>query len=149
MFVWSAYHDIYQSPCNSAEPKCQKSFFKSDTVNFKWNATGSHLLAVARTSSSPPLPSSAVRHSIGLTLVAMKYMYIDARQGTSYYGQSSLHLLASDGSISSNVGSGAVEDVAWSPSGKDFCSIQGTQPAKATLYLAEGCKPVHHHKRLI
>jgi translation initiation factor 2A len=97
---------IYCLP--SAEPKCQKSFFKSDTVHFKWNAACSHLLTTAQ-----------------------------SQQGSSYYGESSLHLMACDGSISCSVGTGGVSDAAWSPQGRDFIAIQGEQPAKAILYVVD------------
>jgi translation initiation factor 2A len=100
-----------------------KAFFKAEEVGLKWSPTGLHLLIETRTATD--------------------------KTGKSYYGESGLHLLAADGSFQGTVpfGSnpGPIQDVAWSPQGKEFLVIQGFQPAKSTLFVASNCTPIREY----
>ena len=60
--------------------------------------------------------------------------------GSSYYGQSFLYLLQSDGRMSCKVEmpkDGHMHDVAWSPTARHFCVVGGKMPAAVTLYSAK------------
>jgi translation initiation factor 2A len=61
--------------------------------------------------------------------------------GKSYYGESKLYLMHSNGSLDINVPldkAGTLHDVAWSPSAFEFVAIYGTSPPKITLFDMKG-----------
>lgn len=92
-------------------PISQKTFFKGDKVQMKWNAQGSSLLVLAQTD-------------------------VD-KSNKSYYGETTLYLLSTTGAFDARVSldkEGPIHDVAWSPNSKEFCVVYGYMPAKTTLF---------------
>jgi len=66
------------------------------------------------------------------------------RTGKSYYGETGLHLLQSDGKFEANVvlkKEGTVHDASWHPNGKEFVVVYGTMPAQTTLFDSK-CQPI-------
>lgn len=104
-------------------PTATKSFFKAEEVTLKWSPTGHALLIETRTSTD--------------------------KTGKSYYGESGLHLMHADSSYQGTVpfgtNPGPIQDVEWSPTGKEFMVIQGFQPAKSTLFVASTCTPIREY----
>ncbi|RYP57928.1 hypothetical protein DL769_009198 [Monosporascus sp. CRB-8-3] len=89
----------------------QKTFFKGDKVQLKWNSLGTSLLVLAQTD-------------------------VD-KSNKSYYGETTLYLLSSNGSVDARVTldkEGPIHDVSWSPNGKEFGVIYGYMPAKTTIF---------------
>ncbi|XP_010901582.2 eukaryotic translation initiation factor 2A isoform X2 [Esox lucius] len=110
---------LYQYP-NFAGPTsalANKSFFKADRVNLLWNKKATAVLVTASTE-------------------------VD-KTGASYYGEQTLHYLATNGetSLVQLQKNGPIYDVAWSPSSTEFCVVYGFMPAKATVYNLK-CDPV-------
>ncbi|KAG2520853.1 hypothetical protein JM16_006561 [Phytophthora kernoviae] len=102
---------IYQFPNGLDTPSATKSFYKAQDVSLKWSPTGSALIIETRTD-------------------------IDT-SGKSYYGETGLFFLQSDGEYDCIVPltkEGTVHDVAWDPTGRGFVVIAGAMPAHATLY---------------
>ena len=96
---------------NLTEPVATKKMFRASDAEFLWSPTGSAVLI--RTSTD-----------------------VDA-SGGSYYGESKLTFISSDGKNEGIVAlskDGPVHDIAWSPSGKEFVVVYGFMPAKATLF---------------
>ncbi|RYP04537.1 hypothetical protein DL764_004399 [Monosporascus ibericus] len=92
-------------------PISQKTFFKGDKVQLKWNSLGTSLLVLAQTD-------------------------VD-KSNKSYYGETTLYLLSSNGSVDARVTldkEGPIHDVSWSPNGKEFGVIYGYMPAKTTIF---------------
>ncbi|UPK89870.1 hypothetical protein LCI18_000805 [Fusarium solani-melongenae] len=92
-------------------PISQKTFFKGDKVQLKWNKHGSSLLVLAQTD-------------------------VD-RSGKSYYGETTLYLLSTTGAFDARVSldkDGPIHDVSWSPNSKEFGVVYGYMPAKATIF---------------
>lgn len=92
-------------------PISQKTFFKGDKVQLKWNKQGSSLLVLAQTE-------------------------VD-RSGKSYYGETTLYLLSTTGAFDARVSldkEGPIHDVSWSPNSKEFGVVYGYMPAKATIF---------------
>ncbi|KAK8922440.1 Eukaryotic translation initiation factor 2A [Metarhizium anisopliae] len=92
-------------------PISQKTFFKGDKVQFKWNKRGSSLLVLAQTD-------------------------VD-RSGKSYYGETTLYLLSTNGAFDARVTldkEGPIHDVSWSPNSREFGVVYGYMPAKATIF---------------
>ena len=112
-----------ESSAPPPQPTASKSFFKAEEVTLKWSPTGAACLIETRTSTD--------------------------KTGKSYYGESGLHLLYADGSYQGTVpfgtNPGPIQDVAWSPTGKEFMVIQGFQPAKSTLFVASNCTPIREY----
>ncbi|KAB5533626.1 eukaryotic translation initiation factor eIF2A-domain-containing protein [Coniochaeta sp. 2T2.1] len=93
----------------------QKTFFKGDKVQLKWNAQGTHLIVLAQTE-------------------------VD-KSNKSYYGETTMYLLSSNGSIDARISldkEGPIHDVAWNPTGKTFGVIYGFVPAKTTIFNQRG-----------
>ncbi|KAI9916732.1 hypothetical protein PsorP6_016965 [Peronosclerospora sorghi] len=102
---------IYEFPKSLDMPIATKSFFKAQDVTLKWSPTGEALIIETRTD-------------------------IDT-SGKSYYGETGLFFLQSDGEYDCIVPltkEGTVHDVAWDPTGRGFIVIAGAMPANATLY---------------
>lgn len=94
-----------------ANPISQKTFFKGDKVQLKWNKQGSSILVLAQTD-------------------------VD-RSGKSYYGETTLYLLSTTGQFDARVTldkEGPIHDVSWSPNSKEFGVVYGYMPAKATIF---------------
>ena len=89
----------------------QKTFFKGDKVQLKWNAQGSSLIVLAQTD-------------------------VD-KSNKSYYGETTLYLLSAGGGFDARISldkEGPIHDVAWSPNSKEFGVIYGYMPAKTTIF---------------
>ena len=96
-----------------AQPVSQKTFFKADGVQLKWNSLGTSLLCMTSTD-------------------------VD-KTNKSYYGENNLFLLGVAGSFDCRVTldkEGPIHDVTWSPDSKEFAVIYGFMPAKTTMYDA-------------
>lgn len=92
-------------------PISQKTFFKGDKVQMKWNKQGSSILVLAQTD-------------------------VD-RSGKSYYGETTLYLLSTSGAFDARITldkEGPIHDVSWSPNSKEFGVVYGYMPAKATIF---------------
>ncbi|GAW24362.1 hypothetical protein ANO14919_139460 [Xylariales sp. No.14919] len=92
-------------------PISQKTFFKGDKVQLKWNSLGTSLIVLAQTD-------------------------VD-KSNKSYYGETTLYLLSANGSLDARITldkEGPIHDVSWSPNGKEFGVIYGYMPAKTTIF---------------
>ncbi|KAK3689814.1 eukaryotic translation initiation factor eIF2A-domain-containing protein [Podospora appendiculata] len=92
-------------------PISQKTFFKGDKVQLKWNGQGTSLIVLAQTE-------------------------VD-KSNKSYYGETNMYLLSANGSFDARVTldkEGPIHDVAWSPNSKEFGVIYGFMPAKTTIF---------------
>ncbi|KAH7681265.1 translation initiation factor 2A protein [Dioscorea alata] len=107
--------------CNKdsqSSPVARRSFFRCSTVQLHWNYGSNGLLIVAQSD-------------------------VD-KTNKSYYGESKLNYLTTDGSYEGLVDlrkEGPVHDVQWSSSGLEFAVVYGFMPAKATIYDRR-CKPI-------
>lgn len=96
-------------------PVSQKTFFKGDKVQLKWNEQGTTVIVLAQTD-------------------------VD-RSGKSYYGETTLYLLSAGGGFDSRVDldkEGPIHDVTWSPNSKEFGVVYGYMPAKTTIFNFRG-----------
>ncbi|KAK6582549.1 hypothetical protein PZA11_004957 [Diplocarpon coronariae] len=92
-------------------PISQKTFFKGDKVQLKWNQLGTTLIVLAQTE-------------------------VD-KTGKSYYGETTLYVLSANGGFDSRITldkEGPIHDVSWSPNSKEFGVIYGYMPAKTTIF---------------
>ncbi|KAI8297248.1 Eukaryotic translation initiation factor 2A [Colletotrichum sp. SAR11_240] len=92
-------------------PISQKTFFKGDKVQLKWNQLGTGILVLAQTD-------------------------VD-KSNKSYYGETTLYLLSVNGSFDARVSldkEGPIHDVSWSPNSKEFGVVYGYMPAKTTIF---------------
>lgn len=92
-------------------PVSQKTFFKGDKVQLKWNQLGTTLIVLAQTE-------------------------VD-KTGKSYYGETTLYVLSANGGFDSRITldkEGPIHDVSWSPNSKEFGVIYGYMPAKTTIF---------------
>ncbi|MCD7469783.1 hypothetical protein HAX54_009028 [Datura stramonium] len=96
----------------------RRSFFRCSTVQLSWNSGSTGLLVVVQSD-------------------------VD-KTNTSYYGESNLSYLTTDGTHEGFVRlskEGPVHDVQWSYSGKEFAVVYGFMPAKATVFDKK-CNPL-------
>ncbi|KAK1314901.1 hypothetical protein QJS10_CPA06g01442 [Acorus calamus] len=101
-----------------AQPVARRSFFRCSTVQLHWNCGSSGLLVVAHSD-------------------------VD-KTNQSYYGESKLNYLTTDGSHEGLVPlskEGPVHDVQWSSSGSEFAAVYGFMPARATVFDKK-CNPL-------
>ncbi|XP_068646530.1 uncharacterized protein [Aristolochia californica] len=101
-----------------AQPLARRSFFRCSSVQLHWNSGASGLLAVAQSD-------------------------VD-KTNQSYYGESKLNYLTTDGTHEGLVPlrkDGPVHDVQWSSSGSEFAVVYGFMPAKATVFDKK-CNPL-------
>ncbi|KAK2741369.1 hypothetical protein FQN57_005653 [Myotisia sp. PD_48] len=101
---------IYRVP-DFKSPVSQKTFYKGDKVQMKWNNTGTTLLVLAQTE-------------------------VD-KTGKSYYGETTLYLLSVNGTFDSRIDldkEGPIHDVTWSPTSNEFGVVYGYMPAKTTIF---------------
>ncbi|KAA8566456.1 hypothetical protein EYC84_009019 [Monilinia fructicola] len=92
-------------------PVSQKTFFKGDKVQLKWNQLGTTLIVLAQTD-------------------------VD-KSNKSYYGETTLYVLSANGGFDSRITldkEGPIHDVSWSPNSKEFGVIYGYMPAKTTIF---------------
>jgi translation initiation factor 2A len=93
---------VYHLTTLSAPPSVQKSFFKADRIQFKWNSAGTQVLF-------------------------MTHCDVD-KSNKSYYGEQSLYLLSASGQFDCRVTldkEGPIHDFAWNPNGKEFGVVYG------------------------
>ncbi|PSN62663.1 eukaryotic translation initiation factor-like protein subunit eIF2A [Corynespora cassiicola Philippines] len=110
---------VFQVPQFNA-PISQKTFFKGDKVQLKWNALGTSLIVLAQTE-------------------------VD-KTNKSYYGETNMYILSANGSFDSRIQldkEGPIHDVSWSPNSKEFGVVYGYMPAKTTIFNARAV-PQHN-----
>ncbi|EJF56310.1 translation initiation factor eIF-2A [Dichomitus squalens] len=103
---------IYSLTALNGLPTCQKTFFKAQRSQIKWNTLGTQVLVLTAT---------------------------DVDQANkSYYGETGgLYLLSAAGNFDCRVTldkDGPVHDLAWSPNSKEFVVSYGFMPAKTMLF---------------
>ncbi|OTA37316.1 hypothetical protein BTJ68_03047 [Hortaea werneckii EXF-2000] len=94
-------------------PVSQKTFFKGDKVQLKWNNQGTSLIVLAQTD-------------------------VD-KSNKSYYGETTMYILSANGGFDSRIQldkEGPIHDVSWSPNSKEFGVVYGYMPAKTTIFNA-------------
>ncbi|KAI9699874.1 MAG: hypothetical protein M1820_007049 [Bogoriella megaspora] len=92
----------------------QKTFFKGDKVQFKWNDVGTSIIVLAQTE-------------------------VD-KSNKSYYGETNMYILSAGGGFDARIDldkEGPIHDVAWSPNSKEFGVVYGYMPAKTTIFNAK------------
>merc|ERR1719150_2671992 len=111
---------VYKYP-DLEKPTATKQFFKAQDAIIKWNHNGNYLIAQTSTDIS----------------------------NNTYYGETGLHFMASDGSCNRTVSFGSnkgpVQAAEWSPMKDEFIVIQGFQPAKIQLYNGKTCVPARSY----
>ncbi|KAL6976148.1 hypothetical protein U1Q18_024939, partial [Sarracenia purpurea var. burkii] len=103
---------------SQGQPVARRSFFRCSTVQLNWNAGSTGLLVVVQSD-------------------------VD-KTNQSYYGESKLNYLTTDGTHEGVVPlrkEGPVHDVQWSCSGTEFAVVYGFMPAKATVFDKK-CNPL-------
>ncbi|XVF37583.1 hypothetical protein REPUB_Repub20aG0021900 [Reevesia pubescens] len=101
-----------------SQPLARRSFFRCSTVQLNWNHGSTGLLVVVQSD-------------------------VD-KTNQSYYGESKLNYLTTDGTHEGLVPlrkEGPIHDVQWSFSGKEFAVVYGFMPASATVFDKK-CKPL-------
>ncbi|OMO63860.1 Ribosomal protein S4e [Corchorus capsularis] len=101
-----------------SQPLARRSFFRCSTVQLHWNRGSTGLLVVVQSD-------------------------VD-KTNQSYYGESKLNYLTTDGAHEGLVPlrkEGPIHDVQWSYSGKEFAVVYGFMPASATIFDKK-CKPL-------
>ncbi|KAK4789969.1 hypothetical protein SAY86_017273 [Trapa natans] len=99
-------------------PVARRSFFRCSSVQLSWNSGSTGLLVVVQSD-------------------------VD-KTNQSYYGESKLNYLTTDGTHEGLVHlrkEGPVHDVQWSYSGSEFAVVYGFMPAKATVFDKK-CNPL-------
>ncbi|PWN51564.1 translation initiation factor eIF-2A [Violaceomyces palustris] len=102
---------LLSSTDGSPAPVSQKTFFKADKIQMKWNKAGSGLLFMTSTDHD--------------------------KTGKSYYGETNLYMMSSRGDFDCRVGldkEGPIHDFEWNPNSKEFIVVYGYMPAKAVLF---------------
>src|SRR5882762_1254677 len=95
---------IYGLSTLGSPPTCQKSFFKADRSQIKWNTLGTQVLLLTQTE-------------------------ID-NSNKSYYGETGMYLLSAAGNFDCRVTldkDGPIHDFAWSPNSKEFGVVYGCE----------------------
>ncbi|XP_049377586.1 uncharacterized protein LOC125842352 [Solanum stenotomum] len=101
-----------------SQPVARRSFFRCSTVQLSWNSGSTGLLVVVQSD-------------------------VD-KTNQSYYGESKLNYLTTDGAHEGLVPlrkEGPIHDVQWSYSGKEFAVVYGFMPAMATVFDKK-CNPL-------
>lgn len=102
---------IFEYPNHLNTSVASKSFYKAQEVTLKWSPNGTSLIIETRTD-------------------------VDT-SGKSYYGETGLFFLQTDGQYDCIVPlmkEGQVHDVQWDPTGRGFVVLAGAMPSSATLY---------------
>jgi len=100
------------------QPAARKSFFRTQEVEFMWARDGAAVLILGST-------------DVDVT-------------NQSYFGETSLHFMRTDGALDCKVPldkDGPVHEAAWSPTSEEFVVVYGFMPAKATIFSAAKCEP--------
>ncbi|XP_044466765.1 eukaryotic translation initiation factor 2A [Mangifera indica] len=103
---------------SQSQPLARKSFFRCSSVQLSWNRGSTGLLVVVQSD-------------------------VD-KTNQSYYGESKLNYLTTDGTHEGLVPlrkEGPVHDVQWSHSGSEFAVVYGFMPASATVF-DKRCRPL-------
>lgn len=103
----------------STSPLTQKTFFKADKIQMKWNRSGTSVLILTQTD-------------------------VD-KTGKSYYGETNLYMLSANGHFDCRVTldrEGGIHDFVWSPNDREFTVIYGFMPAKTTIFDLR-CNVIH------
>lgn len=103
---------------SQTQPMARRSFFRCSTTQLKWNHGSTGLLIVVQSD-------------------------VD-KTNQSYYGESKLYYLTTDGVHEGLVPlrkEGPIHDAQWSNSGLEFAVVYGFMPAKATLFDKK-CRPL-------
>ncbi|CAI9094639.1 OLC1v1030409C1 [Oldenlandia corymbosa var. corymbosa] len=109
---------IFNAGKDLQSPIARRSFFRCSTVKMNWNCGSTGLLILVQSD-------------------------VD-KTNQSYYGESKLNYLTTDGTHEGLVPlrkEGPVHDVQWSCSGKEFAVVYGFMPAMATIFDKK-CKPI-------
>ena len=96
------------------QPVSQKTFFKGDKVQLKWNNEGTNVIVLAQTE-------------------------VD-KSNKSYYGETNMYILSANGGFDSRIQldkEGPIHDVSWSPNSEEFGVVYGYMPAKTTIFNAK------------
>ena len=75
-------------------------------------------------------------NALGTSLIVLAQTEVD-KSNKSYYGETNMYLLSSNGSFDARVTldkDGPIHDVAWSPNSKEFGVVYGYMPAKTTIF---------------
>ncbi|KAF8638909.1 hypothetical protein AX17_001960 [Amanita inopinata Kibby_2008] len=110
---------IYGLLTLNSPPTCQKTFFKADRSQVKWNTLGTQVLLLTQTD-------------------------VD-NSNKSYYGETGMYLLSAAGNFDCRVTldkEGPIHDFAWSPNSKEFGVVYGYMPAK-TVIFDQRVRPLH------
>lgn len=102
---------IYGLSTLSSPPTCQKTFFKADRAQIKWNTLGTQVLVLTQTE-------------------------VD-NSNKSYYGETGMYLLSAAGNFDCRVTldkEGPIHDFTWSPNSKEFGVVYGYMPAKTMIF---------------
>jgi translation initiation factor 2A len=102
---------IFNLASLASPPTCQKTFFKADRAQIKWNTLGTQVLLLTQTE-------------------------VD-NSNKSYYGETGMYLLSAAGNFDCRVAldkEGPIHDFAWSPNSKEFGVVYGYMPAKTMLF---------------
>ncbi|KAJ7184591.1 eukaryotic translation initiation factor eIF2A-domain-containing protein [Mycena filopes] len=102
---------IYGLLSLNSPPTCQKTFFKADRSQIKWNDLGTQVLLLTQTE-------------------------VD-NSNKSYYGETGMYLLSAAGNFDCRVTldkEGPIHDFAWSPTSKEFGVVYGFMPAKTMIF---------------
>ncbi|EGO21883.1 hypothetical protein SERLADRAFT_451892 [Serpula lacrymans var. lacrymans S7.9] len=102
---------IYGLASLNSPPTCQKTFYKADRAQIKWNSIGTQVLVLTQTE-------------------------VD-NSNKSYYGETGMYLLSAAGNFDCRVAldkEGPIHDVMWSPNSKEFGVVYGYMPAKTMLF---------------
>lgn len=107
----------------AAPPTCQKTFFKAEKSQIKWNTLGTQVLVLTHTD-------------------------VD-NTNKSYYGQTGLYLLTAAGTFDCRVQldkEGPIHDFAWSPNSKEFGVVYGCE-FHSILPCIDAFSPLYSHAR--
>ncbi|KAI9678409.1 MAG: hypothetical protein M1829_002007 [Trizodia sp. TS-e1964] len=93
----------------------QKTFFKCDKIQLKWNNHGTELIVLTQTE-------------------------VD-KTNKNYFGETNLFLLSINGGLNSRIHldkEGPIQDVTWSPNSKEFGVVYGYMPMETIIFNARG-----------
>ena len=106
-----ALSSLIPTPDTPPAPLSQKTFFKADKIQMKWNQSGSAILFMTSTD-------------------------VD-KTNQSYYGETNLYMMTARGEFDCRVSldkEGPIHDFEWSPNSREFIVIYGYMPAKVVLF---------------
>jgi len=110
-----SFAKLFQYPnFEDTQVLANKSFFQADSVDVKWNSSGTCVLLLVQAD-------------------------VD-KTGSSYYGKQQLHFMniRGDTCMVSLAKEGPIYSVSWSPKGDVFAVVHGFMPAKTALFNDKG-----------